>query len=255
MKGAPFMNSFCVLGTRLQRTDYAALTAELQERGRAPLPFAVDFTNTHIVTMRRRDAAFRGITRSVDYFIPDAMPLIWCMNWQGARLRDRVYGPSFMRHCVLNSPAPLTHYFLGGSDLCVRRLQEVFLECDPKIRIAGARNGYFKPEQEMEIVEEINRLSPDFIWLGLGTPKQQAWIHRRKGQIRRGVLLAAGFAFDVNAGMKPDAPPWMQRAGLTWLSRLASEPRRLVPRYVKYNSLFLFYLLRDSFRGRAWTED
>ena len=249
------MSSFCVLGTRLQRTDYAALTADLQERCRGPHPFAVDFTNTHIVTMRRHDPAFRSVTRCFDYFIPDAMPLIWCMNWQGAKLRDRVYGPSFMRHCVLNSAAPFTHYFLGGSDLCVRRLQKAFLETNPKIQIVGARDGYFEPEEGAEIVEEINRLSPDFIWLGLGTPKQQEWIDRHKGEIRRGVLLAAGFAFDVNAGMKPDAPRWMQRAGLTWLSRLASEPRRLVPRYAKYNSLFVYYLSRDGLFGQAGGED
>jgi len=61
-----------------------------------------------------------------------------------------------------------------------------------------------------------------------------------------------GFAFDVNAGMKPDAPPWMQQRGLTWLHRLGYEPRRLGPRYLKFNGLFLFYLLADGLRGRAW---
>jgi N-acetylglucosaminyldiphosphoundecaprenol N-acetyl-beta-D-mannosaminyltransferase len=86
----------------------------------------------------------------------------------------------------------------------------------------------------------------------LGTPKQQAWVHKYKSQIRRGVVLAVGFAFDVNAGMKPDAPLWMQRVGLTWVYRLASEPRRLVTRYLKFNSLFLFYLLRDGLRGEAF---
>ena len=67
--------------------------------------------------------------------------------------------------------------------------------------------------------EEINRLSPDFIWVGLGTPKQQAWIHQHKAQIKRGVMLGVGFAFDANAGMKPDAPNSMQRritAGSRW---------------------------------------
>ena len=88
--------------------------------------------------------------------------------------------------------------------------------------------------------------------LGLGTPKQQAWIHKYKGQIRRGVVLAVGFAFDVNAGMKPDAPLWMQRRGLTWVHRLASEPFRLGPRYVRHNFWFLFYLLCDGVRGKAW---
>ena len=99
---------------------------------------------------------------------------------------------------------------------------------------------------------ELERLSPDFIWVGLGTPKQDAWVKRQKSQLRRGIVLSVGFAFDVNAGMKPDAPPWMQRWGLTWLFRFASEPRRLAGRYFKYNSLFLWYLAADGLRGRVW---
>ena len=126
------------------------------------------------------------------------------------------------------------------------------MEQNPKVQIVGARNGYFKPGDEPKIVEEINRLSPDFIWIGLGTPKQQAWIHKYRNQVQRGVLLAVGFAFDVNAGMKADAPLWMQRRGLTWLHRLSSEPRRLGPRYLRNNFWFLFYLFWDGLRGKAW---
>ena len=100
----------------------------------------------------------------------------------------------------------------------------------------------------MDIVDEINRLEPDLIWIGLGTPKQQEWIARNKPRLRRGVALAVGFAFDVNAGTKKDAPAWMQRMGLTWLFRMASEPGRLFGRYLNYNSLFLAYLLGDSIR-------
>jgi len=243
---------FCVLGTPLQVCTYASLMAELQARCRTEPAFAVDFTNTHIVTLRRGDADFRALTGTVDYFIPDGMPLIWCLNRQGANLADRVYGPTFMRECILGSPGPFTHYFLGGNDECVTRLQQFFRKQNPQIQIVGARNGYFKPEDEPGIVEEINRLAPDFIWVGLGTPKQQEWVHRHKGKIRRGIVLAVGFAFDVNAGMKPDAPLWMQRYGLTWLHRLASEPFRLGPRYVRHNSRFLFYLFWDGLRGRAW---
>jgi N-acetylglucosaminyldiphosphoundecaprenol N-acetyl-beta-D-mannosaminyltransferase len=167
-------------------------------------------------------------------------------------LRDRVYCPTFMRLCVLNSPAPFTHYFLGGSEECIGKLRDFFLKQNRAVQVIGSRNGYFKPDEELQIVDEINRLSPDFIWVGLGTPKQQAWIHNYKTRIKRGVILAVGFAFDVNSGMKPDAPPWMQRRGLTWLFRICSEPRRLLVRYVKYNCLFLFYLLWDGLRGRAF---
>ena len=73
------------------------------------------------------------------------MPLIWCLNLQGLRLRDRVYGPTFMRECVLATTAPFTHYFLGGSRECVRRLVDFFVARDPSICIVGARDGYFEP--------------------------------------------------------------------------------------------------------------
>lgn len=241
-----------ILGTPLQTTTYANFIAHCQRLCSGKKSFAVDFSNTQIVTMRRSDRAFREMTSGYDYFIPDGMPLIWLLNLQGAKLRDRVYGPTFMRRCILERPTPHTHYFLGGSEDCVRRLKDFFVQQNPAIQIVGVRNGYFKPEQENEIVDEINQLSPDFIWVGLGTPRQQEWIHRHKQQIKRGVVFAVGFAFDVNAGTKKDAPLWMQKFGMTWVFRLLSEPLRLGPRYLRYNSLFLFYLFWDGIRGRAF---
>jgi len=235
-------SSFCVLGTPLQTFTYASLTADLQARSRAAQTFSVDFTNTHIVTLRRRDPEFRALTSTVDYFIPDGMPLIWCLNARGAGLRDRVYGPTFMRRCLEASQAPWTHYLLGGSAECVAALRAKFAHA----QIVGARHGYFSHNEAPEIVAEINRLAPDFVWVGLGTPKQQDWIYRYKAQIRRGVLFAVGFAFDVNSGLKHDAPIWMQRAGLTWVFRGLSEPRRLFGRYLRFNTLFLYYLAKDA---------
>ncbi len=248
------LKSAFVLGTPLTATTYGEFTGALQQLTRQLRSVAVDFSNTHVVTLRRHDSNFRELTDGFDFFIPDGMPLIWCLNLQGMKLRGRVYGPTFMRHCVLNSPAPFTHYFLGGSDECSRKLKEFFLKQNPTVKIIGVRNGYFKSDDEQQIVDEINRLSPDFVWIGLGTPKQQAWIHKHKHQIARGILLAVGFAFDVNAGTKLDAPLWMQRLGLTWVFRIYSEPRRLAARYFKYNFLFLFYLLWDGLRGRAWAK-
>jgi N-acetylglucosaminyldiphosphoundecaprenol N-acetyl-beta-D-mannosaminyltransferase len=237
-----------VLGTPLQCTSYEQFIRFCQWRARQPGVIAIDFTNTHIVTWRRHDGSFRQTTACIDYFIPDAMPLVWVLNRRGARLPDRVYGPTFMRRCVLASGPRLTHYFLGGSAECVAKLQHVLLSGNPEIRVAGAHDGYFKPDAEAGIIDQINQLSPDFIWVGLGTPKQQEFILRHKDKVRRGILFAVGFAFDVNAGTKKDAPSWMQRAGLTWLYRLASEPGRLGPRYFKFNSLFLAYLLRERLR-------
>ena len=88
-------------------------------------------------------------------------------------------------------------------------------------------------------MEELQRLQPDYIWVGLGTPKQQAWVSRHKHLLGRGVIFGVGFAFDANAGLKPDAPLWMQRSGLEWFYRLITEPRRLAKRYLINNPIFV----------------
>jgi N-acetylglucosaminyldiphosphoundecaprenol N-acetyl-beta-D-mannosaminyltransferase len=244
-----------VLGTRLRSTSYPELTDYCHERSTQGGVVSIDFTNTQIVTMRCLDRDFRDQTSTVDLFIPDGMPLIWCLNRQGAGLKDRVYGPTFMRYCLTHSPASHTHYLLGGSPDCLRQLSEKALGWNKDLRIVGQRHGYFKPQDNHSIVEEINRLSPDFIWVGLGTPKQQAWIHAHKHRIDRGLLMAVGFAFDVNAGTKADAPDWMQRRGLGWLFRLFSEPRRLLTRYAYYNTSFLWLLFKGYLSGRIWSKD
>jgi N-acetylglucosaminyldiphosphoundecaprenol N-acetyl-beta-D-mannosaminyltransferase len=252
------MTSLELLGTPLLLTDYRGLGEQCCQWARAGVCVALEFANTQIVTMRRHDPWFRDLTSVSDAFAPDGMPLVWCLRPAGARLRDRVYGPTFMRLFLNSAPAGSTHFLLGGSEECGAQLRAVFGKVNPGLRFVGGFHGRCLPDGRMtgaadtEVIAEINRLSPDFLWVGFGTPKQQAWIKRYKAQLRRGVILSVGFAFDVNAGMKPDAPAWMQRLGLTWIYRLGSEPRRLGARYLRYNSLFLFYLLWDGLRGRAW---
>lgn len=250
-------SSICLLGTPLQLCTYASLSRDLQARAKEAGTFAVEFANTQIVVLRRHDPAFREESLAFDYFIPDGMPLVWCLNMAGARLRDRVYGPTFMRRFLENAEES-THYLLGGSEKCGQILREKFSKLNPRLKFVGSFHGKCGPDgtlegtAEQEVIEEINRLSPDFVWVGLGAPKQQQWIRKHKHLIKRGVILSVGFAFDVNAGIKSDAPQWMQPLGLTWVYRLCSEPRRLATRYLRYNSLFLFYLLWDGARGKAW---
>ena len=114
-------------------------------------------------------------------------------------------------------------------------------------------DGSLEGSAEKDVIERHRRAVAGLhLASDVASPKQQAWVGRHKHLIRHGVIFTVGFAFDVNAGMKPDAPLWMQRYGLTWIFRLWSEPRRLGPRYLRYNFLFLWYLLLDGLRGRAW---
>ncbi len=252
------MKTMHLLGAPLLVTDYAELAGRCLQWAREPRCRLLEFVNTQIVTMQRHDAQFRDTMRAYDELVPDGMPLVWCLNARGAGMTDRVYGPTFMRSFLTNMPEKTTHYFLGGTAACGAKLQEVFTQLNPNVKVVGSFHGWcnadgtLEGEAETGVIAELNRLAPDFVWVGFGTPKQQAWARKHKHLIQRGVVLTVGFAFDANAGMKPDAPAWMQRGGLTWLYRMCSEPRRLVPRYLKWNSLFLWYLLADGARGRTY---
>lgn len=248
-----------VLGVPLLTTSYSELGEFCKAWTRRSGVTALDFANTQTVTMIRHDPVFRTTAGAFDYMAPDGMPLIWCLNRAGAGLRDRVYGPTFMRHFLNHVPGEFSHYLVGGSEQCGQSLREVFLRNNPAVRFVGAYHGRcsldgrLDPADEDRVIAEINALDVDFVWVGFGTPKQQEWVHRYRSRLRRGVVLTVGFAFDVNSGLKPDQPQWMQRLGLGWLFRLCSEPRRLLGRYLRYNSLFLRHLLVDGLRGRAWT--
>ncbi|MFY8215306.1 MAG: WecB/TagA/CpsF family glycosyltransferase [Chthoniobacterales bacterium] len=205
--------------------------------------FVLDFTNTHILVSRLIDSEFRKKTASVDLFIPDSTPLTWAVNWAAGEtlMKDRVYGPEFTARFLNQCPSKPRHYFLGASRECLDDLLKKLVLQNPKLTIVGAHNGYFGESEQVRIIQEIRASKPNFLWLGLGTPKQQAFSDFAKSQLPGVAILNVGFAFDVNAGWKRDAPKWMQKLGLTWLFRMASEPKRLVARYVKFNSLFLLY--------------
>jgi N-acetylglucosaminyldiphosphoundecaprenol N-acetyl-beta-D-mannosaminyltransferase len=235
------INTPCVLTTR------ESLTVEIadfcKKKAAATPPLSVDYTNVHIVAMRSVDPAFAATTASVDWFVSDSQVLSWAISLRGGKNHARIYGPDFLDYFTKHGDTSLKHFFLGGSQDCLDKLIANLKQIQPDLIIAGSRNGYFKAEDNAVIVEQINAVQPDIVWVGLGTPKQQEWIHQHLHQIKAGALLAVGFAFDVNAGTKKDAPAFLGPLGLTWLYRLLCEPRRLWKRYLVYNSIFVWKLL------------
>ncbi|MDA7862685.1 WecB/TagA/CpsF family glycosyltransferase [Akkermansiaceae bacterium] len=236
-----------VISTPCLVTDSADLTARITKRCREvgpEQPWSIDFTNVHIVAMRQVHDDFREETSKVDWFVPDSQILTWAVTWLGGQGNERVYGPAFLDYFVRHADEGLTHYFLGASQECLDQLLLKLVENRPGLKIVGSHNGYFGEADESAINEDINRCRPDLLWIGLGTPKQQSWAHRNKDKVQAGAILAVGFAFDVNAGTKSDAPAWMGKCGVLWLYRFLSEPRRLFKRYAVYNTIFL----RDLFK-------
>ena len=100
------------------------------------------------------------------------------------------------------------------------------------------------------MVARIASTRPDIVWVGLSTPKQERWMAAHVERLGAKVLIGVGAAFDFHAGLKRQAPGWMQRSGLEWLFRLLSEPRRLGPRYLTNNPAFVVLMGRQLLRRR-----
>ena len=241
--------SVTVLSTPCILTDKAHLYDDITLHCRSHCDpvgtLSIDFTNVHIVAMRSMDSEFLLQTSSVDWFVSDSQILSWSISLLGGENHTRVYGPEFMAFFFEQENSNLRHFFLGGSQECLERLCENLRQQQPGLIVAGSRNGYFDSLDEESILQEINLSRPDVVWVGLGTPKQQNWIHHHKHLLTAKAILAVGFAFDVNAGTKQDAPGWLGPIGLTWLYRLIKEPRRLWKRYLLYNTVFLYRLTKQ----------
>lgn len=241
-----------VLGTPIACCTYASALERVTMLAREPRATAVCPANTHILAEARHKLEFaRRLTR-FDLVLPDGMPVVWSLNVRGADLKDRVYGPYLMRHVLRSTPRPWRHFFFGDSQACLADLRRVLLQLQPDLDIVGMVSPPFRPfttEDEEAFAETINSAAPDFVWVALPGARMERWIIDNQARYKRGVFVAVGDAFSLLSGRRSFAPSWMQRTGLTWAYRLCKEPLRLGPRYLRYNSLFLFYLLWDALRG------
>lgn len=241
-----------VLGTAVDCVTYETALTRIKDLATVRRPTAVSACNTHLVALARHNGGFYDVMQRFDLIAPDGYPLIWRLNAQGAHLHDRVYGPYLMRYTLERTPAPWKHFFFGGTPSCLERLVERVKNMQPDIQIAGTLSPPYRTwteDDEARFARIIRESEADFIWVALGGERQERWITKNLHRHRKGVFFAVGDAFELLAENRPFAPAWMQRAGLTWLYRLAQEPRRLLGRYVKFNSMFLYYTARDKVLG------
>jgi len=202
----------------------------------------------------QRDRQLLEIHRRAAMVTPDGMPLVWLGRRAGFPHMTRVYGPDLMTEICRISPAHGWRHFLYGgepgvAELLADRLRQRF----PGIRIVGTWCPPFRPLTDAEkedVAALINNARPDIVWVGLSTPKQERWMAEMAPRLRVPVLVGVGAAFDFLSGRKPQAPRWMQRSGLEWLFRLATEPRRLWRRYLVNNTAFLWALARQGLPAR-----
>ena len=206
-------------------------------------------TGVHGLMESRRDPALQAIHNRAGLVTPDGMPLVWMSHLLGHPRVRRVYGPDLMRAMSATSARRgYRNYYYGGGPGTAEHLAAVLTSTHPGLTVAGTLSPPFRPltyEEDEAIVQEINAARPDIVWVGLSTPKQERWMAAHVGRLTAPVLVGVGAAFDFLSGEKPQAPLWMQRNGLEWLYRAASEPRRLGWRYVRNNPAFAVQALRQ----------
>jgi len=207
-------------------------------------------TGVHGVIECQNDPQLRKIHNQAGLVTPDGMPLVWVSRLRNHRHVGRVYGPDLMTDvCTESVSKGYRHFLYGGADGVSERLADQLGQKFPGIRIVGAYSPPFRPltpEEDEAIIQQINESKADIIWIGLSTPKQEYWMAAHLGRLDAPVMVGVGAAFDFLAGLKTQAPRWIQRGGFEWLYRLVTEPRRLWRRYLKIVPLFLIYLMLDS---------
>lgn len=233
-------SSFEVLGVEIDGSGFQAVLERVLRAPDTNELLALHFATVHSLVMAQDDAAVRkafaqGLTE------PDGMPLVWLGRRSGIQA-DRVCGPDFMPALIARGLSRgRSHYFYGGSPGIPEALARRFLALHPALHVAGTFSPPFREmtaEEDDAVVEQINAARPDYLWVGLGAPKQDLWVASHRSRLEAPVLLAVGAAFDFHGGRRRRAPQWMQRSGTEWLYRLASEPRRLAGRYVTINLRF-----------------
>ena len=206
-------------------------------------------TGVHGVMEARGDPELRDMLNRAFLCVPDGMPTVGVGRLQGHRGMRRVYGPDFMMEmCRRSRNCGWRHFFYGGAPGVVELLARRLSEQMPWLNIVGTCTPPFAPlsaDQEMALIGQVANAKPDILWVGLSTPKQERFMAEYCGKLAVKLMAGVGAAFDLHAGLRPDAPGWVKSCGLQWLHRLCQEPERLGPRYLKHNPRFVREICRQ----------
>lgn len=200
-------------------------------------------SNVHTTVTSFEDKSYCDIQNGGIMAIPDGGPLSTVGQKRGFKNMKRTTGPSYMSEILkLSSQKKYRHYFYGSTEIILEKLNYVLKHDYSGIQIAGMYSPPFRPlteEENQSVIDKINETNPDFVWVGLGAPKQERWMAEHQGKIK-GFMVGVGAAFDYLAGNISRAPQWMQNCNLEWLHRLMQDPKRLFKRYLHTNTKFIW---------------
>ena len=199
-------------------------------------------SNVHTTIMAYDDPEYMKVQNDGIMAIPDGGPLSSLGRKKGFDNMRRTTGPSYMEEIFkISVQKGYRHFFYGSTEETLKKMRSKLIEEYPGLQIAGLYSPPFRnltEQEEKEIINMINENAPDFVWVGLGAPKQEKWMNLHKEKVR-GFMVGVGAGFDYLAGNISRAPQWMQKLNLEWLYRMLQDPKRLFKRYLYTNIKFI----------------
>ena len=209
----------------------------------------VGMVNAAKVIAMRHDQRLRHAVSGCPLVLADGQSVVWASRVLGAPLPERVAGIDLFAR-LLGEAGARGHrvYFLGAQPAVLERLLAEVGRHHPSLAVAGARHGYFGPDEEESIAARIRDSRADIVFLGMSSPKKEFFLSRWGAATGASVVHGVGGSFDVLAGLTRRAPGWWQRHGLEWLYRAWQEPARLGRRYLTTNTAFLAVVAAEVLR-------
>ena len=231
-----------ILGVDIAAVDMVWLLDYLNDNIHALSGDYICVSNVHTTVTAYEDVEYRKVQNGGIMAIPDGGPLSSVGQKRGFKNMKRTTGPSLMGEIFKISVSKGYRHFFYSTDETLEKLYSVLEKTYPGIQIAGMYSPPFRTmtaEEDEAIVERINETKPDFVWVGLGAPKQEKWMATHQGCVD-GLMIGVGAGFDYHAGNIERAPEWMQKSNLEWVYRLLQDPKRLFGRYWHTNTKFIW---------------
>lgn len=208
---------------------------------------AIYFLNAHCYNIAQRDNDYREIINRADFLLNDGFGIRLGAKLFGIQLKENLNGTDFIPMLLqLASEKEYSVFLLGAgpgvAELAKQNIQAVM----PNIKIVGQRSGYFSDEENQEVIQQINDVSPDILIVGRGVPIQEKWIDRNKDTLDARVILGVGAYIDFASGRIPRAPKLIRTLKMEWVFRLMLEPRRMWRRYLIGNFQFFYYTVKNK---------
>lgn len=207
--------------------------------------------NTEFIMCAQKDKEFFNILKQADLATPDSIGVILGAKLQKKEFKQRIPGQSYFREIIKRSnEKEISVYILGGEEEVIEKAVSNLKKEFPKVNIVGYHEGYFKKDSEEEVINQINDLKPNVLFVAMGAPKQEKWIYKNKDKLKVDVAAGQGGTLDFEAGRIKRAPVWIQKIGMEWFWRLLRQPKRIKRMSVLPIYLIKILLKKDKSKGK-----